>query len=219
MLSTPYPQPDGEPLVVVVSVLNNGPEFSSGRSGNLVVKLAWDAPVGLGTPAGEMEIPFINAGALTGLEFSSDPGIGTLLAPAFPHLPHTLYVQVNSDQILPESNYENNLFTVNLGGLPAPQGLAGAAQPGDSSVFLDWLPVEHSSVKGYRVYRSSDGRDYVPVGSTFIPGFVDLSGVMGLTYQYRVAAFAEDGFESDLSESVQATVGVVYPVYLPLVNR
>ena len=219
MLSTPYPQPDGEPLVVVVSVLNNGPEFSSGRSGNLVVKLAWDAPVGLGTPAGEMEIPFINAGALTGLEFSSDPEIGTLIAPAFPHLPHTLYVQVNSDQIIPESNYENNKFTVNLGGLPAPQGLAGAAQPGDSSVFLEWLPVEHSSVKGYRVYRSSDGRDYVPVGSTFIPGFVDLSGVMGLTYQYRVAAFAEDGFESDLSESVQATVGVVYPVYLPLVNR
>ncbi|MHB8857190.1 MAG: hypothetical protein ACYC6K_11295 [Bellilinea sp.] len=69
------------------------------------------------------------------------------------------------------------------------------------------------------MYRSNDGREYAPVGSAFNPGFVDLSGVMGLTYQYRVAAFAEDGFESDLSEPVQATVGVVYPIFLPLVNR
>ena len=218
--STVYPQPEGEPLIILVTVLNNGPSFTSGREmGDLVVKLAWDAPVGLGTPAGEIVVPFIDAGALTGIEFSTDPAAGTLTPPTFPHLPHTLYVQVNPAQSIAESNFQNNVHTVEIGGLPAPQELVGAAQPGDSSVFLEWLPIEHSSVKGYRVYRSNDGREYAPVGSAFNPGFVDLSGVMGLTYQYRVAAFAEDGFESDLSEPVQAMVGVVYPVYLPLVNR
>ncbi|MHB0967554.1 MAG: fibronectin type III domain-containing protein [Bellilinea sp.] len=218
--STVYPQPEGEPLIILVTVLNNGPSFTSGREmGNLVVKLAWDAPVGLGTPAGEVVIPFIDAGTLTGIEFSADPAAGTLTPPTFPHLPHTLYVQVNPAQTIAESDFQNNSYSMEIGGLPTPQKLAGAAEPGDSSVFLEWLPVEHSSVKGYRVYRSSDGRDYAPVGSTFIPGFVDLSGVIGQTYQYRVTAFAEDGFESALSEPIQATVGVVYPVYLPLVNR
>jgi len=219
MLSTPFPQEGGEPLTVIVTVLNNGPAFSGGRSGDLVVKLAWDAPVGLGTPAGEMVVPFIDAGTLTGLEFSSDPGTGTLIAPAFPHLPHNLYVQVNPARIFPESNYENNTQRISIGGLPSPQGLTGAAQAGDSSVFLEWQPVDHSAVAGYRVYRSSDGRVFDPVGSSFIPGFVDLTGVFGQSYIYRVVAYANDGFESEMSDPLEAIVGMTYPVFLPLVRR
>ncbi len=105
------------------------------------------------------------------------------------------------------------------GGLPVPQGLTGLAQPGDSSVFLEWLPVEHSSVKGYRIYRSADGRTFEPVGSTFIPAFVDLSAALGSSYQYRVTAYAEDGFESDLSDAILTEIGLLYPIFLPVIQR
>lgn len=211
--STLFPQEGGVPLSIFVMVMNNGPEFS----GRLQLMLAWDAPVGLGTPAGEYMLTTIAAGSLTGVEFSTDSD--TLTLPAFPHLPHTLYVQVNPLQNPAESDYANNLQTVMFGGLPAPQGLAGVAQSGDSSVFLRWLPVEHLDVKGYRIYRSSDGRTYEPVGSSFGTGFVDLSAVQGNSYLYTVVAYAGDGSESPMSESVTAVVNEIHLVYLPSIRR
>ncbi|MCJ7696466.1 MAG: hypothetical protein MUO40_13725, partial [Anaerolineaceae bacterium] len=199
-LSTSYPQVGVEPLSAVVSIMNNGPLFTSDPdSGYLDIKLAWDAPVGLGLHAGNLLIPIpIETGGMIIAEFTTLDD--SLIMPDFPHLPHTLYVQVNPGQVILESNYENNIRTIQLGGLPTPQGLIGAAQDGDSSVFLEWLPVEHEAVVGYRVYRSSDGRIFVPVGSSFIPGFVDLTAVIGNSYQYRVVAYADDGFESEFSD-------------------
>jgi hypothetical protein len=219
--SSLYLQPGGEPQTVIVSILNNGPAFTGGReTGELRVKLAWDAPVGLGTPAGEVVIPSIEAGNMVTVEFSSDPEAGTLLLPQLPHLPHQLYIQVNPDQSLPESVFTNNQFVLNFGGLPVPQDLFGVAQNGDSSVFLNWLPVEHEAVAGYRVYRSSDGRVFDPVGSAFTPGFVDLTGVPGETYLYVVVSYAADGSESGFSDPIQAVVGLPdVPLYLPLIMR
>lgn len=69
------------------------------------------------------------------------------------------------------------------------------------------------------MYRSSDGRIFDPVGSSFGPAFVDLSGVAGRTYLYTVVAYAEDGFESDFSDPIQAQIDKVYPVFLPMVVR
>jgi hypothetical protein len=211
--STLYPHEGENPLSVTVFLTNNGPEFN----GLLQLKLAWDAPVGLGTHAGEYRLETIAAGGLTGVEFSVEAG--TLEPPAFPHLPHTLYVQVNPMQNPVESDYTNNLQTVMIGGLPVPGGVSGVAQPGDSSVYLKWLPVEHMEVKGYRIYRSSDGEAFEPVGSSFGTGFVDLSAVPGNSYLYAVTAYAGDGYESQLSNTVTAIVENIHNIFLPTVIR
>lgn len=137
----------------------------------------------------------------------------------FPHLPHNLYVQVNPLQNPAESNYANNLHTVVIGGLPAPLDLTGTAQFGNSSVFLKWLPVEYQAVKGFRIYRSSDGRTYEPVGSSFGTSFVDLSAVPGSSYQYVVAAYGGDGYESLFSHPVISVVDQIHTLYLPSVRR
>ncbi|MBE0687319.1 MAG: hypothetical protein IH585_15115 [Anaerolineaceae bacterium] len=212
-------QVSGDPLTVVVSISNNGPLFASDRdSGQLEIRLTWDALAGSGEPAGSLLIPIpIEAGGMILAEFSTTDD--SLILPAAPHLPHVLYVQVNHEQLIPESNYENNTHTVPIGGLPAPQGLIGAAQPGDSSVFLEWQAVEHEAVAGYRIYRSSDGRIFKPVGSSFGLGFVDLTAVIGESYQYAVVAYAGDGFESDFSNFIQAQVDNTYAVFLPLTMR
>jgi hypothetical protein len=218
LLSTPFPQESGNPFEVTVSMLNNGPEFVESRiTGPLKIVLTWDGPAGLGIPAGEITYSPIAAGSLTIFEFSS--GNGSLTLPAFPHLPHQLYVQVNPDHTIVENDFKNNTRVVAVGGLPVPQNLTGASQPGDSSVFLEWDLVDHSAVAGYRVYRSSDGRMFSPVGSSFIPGFVDLTGVFGQSYIYRVVAYANDGFESEMSAPFEAIVGMTYPVFLPVVQR
>jgi len=211
--STLYPQEGGDPLSVFVMIMNNGPDYS----GRLQLKLAWDAPVGLGAPAGEYTLTTLVGGGLTGIEFSTEAD--TLMLPPFPHMPHTLYVQVNPLQNPAESNYDNNLQTVAIGGLPAPQGLTGVAQPSDSSVFLSWLPVEHLEVKGYRIYRTSDGRTYEPVGSSFGTGFVDLSAVPGSSYQYMVVAYAGDGHESPFSNPVMSVIDQIHTFFLPSVRR
>jgi hypothetical protein len=211
--STLFPHEGENPLSVTVFLTNNGPEFNS----LLQLKLAWDAPVGLGTHAGEYRLETIAAGGLTGVEFSVEAG--TLEPPAFPHLPHTLYVQVNPMQNPAESDYINNLQTVMIGGLPAPGGVTGVAQPGDSSVFLKWLPVEHLEVKGYRIYRSSNGEAFEPVGSSFGTGFVDLSAVPGNSYLYAVVAYSGDGYESQLSNTVTAILENIHNIFLPTVIR
>lgn len=202
-------QPGGEPLSVTVMLLNNGGEFRSSIS----LRLTWDAPAGLGTPAGQAEIRSMGAGTFTGIEFSP------LELPAFPHLPHTLYVEVNAEQSVQESRFDNNRKTVAIGGLPAPLDLTAVARSNSSAVFLQWAPAEHEAIVGYRIYRTQDGRIYTPVGSSFGFGFVDLSAVAGQSYAYRVAAYAADGFESAPSESVRVVVAEEYPVYLPLVRR
>lgn len=218
--STLYPQPGMDPLSVVITILNNGPSFTSGGElGDLFLKLAWDAPVGTGLPAGEVVIPWIDAGSVTLAEFISDPDFGNMALPPAPHLPHKLYVEVNPGQYIPESDFQNNQVVIDIGGLPTPQGLTGFAQPGDSSVFLEWQPVEHISVAGYRIYRSSDGRTFEPVGSSFIPAFVDLSGALGHQFVYRITAYSEDGFESDLSNPLTAQIDPLYPVFLPVIVR
>lgn len=211
--STLYPEESSDSLSVQVSLLNNGSESSRG----LNLKLTWDGPVGLGTPAGEYSFSSFGAGTMVTVEFSMDKD--TLALSDFPHLPHTLYVQVNPTQSLMESDYENNLKKVVIGGLPVPQELKAVAQPGDSSVFLDWAPVEHEAVVGYRVYRSSDGRIFEPVGSSFGDGFVDLSAVLGHTNLYAVTSFASDGYESTRSSPVLAEVGELHEIYLPAVSR
>ncbi len=214
-----YLQTGGDPLTVTVTVLNNGPLFPSDRmSGYLDLILSWDAPAGLGAFAGGLSIPvpIEPGGSYSALFTTADD---SLIWPNFPHLPHTLYAQVNPQQTVVESDFANNTLRVELGSLPAPQGLMGVAQPGSSAVFLEWLPVDHEAVAGYRVYRSSDGRVFDPVGSSFIPGFVDLAAVIGQTYVYEVVAYAEDGFESDFSNTIQAQIDKEYPVFLPVIVR
>jgi len=218
-VNTKYPQLAGEPLTVLVSILNNGPAYTSDPDNGLLdMTLTWDAPAGTGIYAGSVLIDMpIEAGGIMIAEFTT--GNDSLILPDKPHLPHTLFVQTNSAQLIAENNFENNLSKVPIGGLPAPQGLTGAAQPGDSSVFLEWQPVDHEGVAGYRIYRSLDGRIFEPVGSSFIPGFVDLSGVAGQTYLYTVVSYAIDGFESSFADPIQAVIGQIYEVNLPIISR
>jgi len=218
-LNTTFLQDSNNLLTVLVAISNNGPLFASDvDSGQLEIVLTWDAPAGSGEYAGSFVIPIpIEAGGSVLAEFSIADD--SLILPAAANLPHVLYVQVNQNQLIPESNFENNTWSSLIGGLPVPQGLTGVAQPGDSSVFLNWEPVENDAVVGYRVYRSSDGRFFEPVGSSFGYGFVDLTAVIGQSYQYKLASYSADGFESELSDPIQVVIENFYSIFLPLTMR
>jgi fibronectin type 3 domain-containing protein len=85
-------------------------------------------------------------------------------------------------------------------------------------VFLQWTELDDPRIAGYRAYRATDDGDPVPVGSTFVPGFVDLTAELDHTYHYTVVSFTEDGIESQSSNVVDVTLEP-WRSYLLLIRR
>jgi hypothetical protein len=89
-------------------------------------------------------------------------------------------------------------------GTPAdPRGVYSVT--GDEEVEVIWYPNQEDDLEGYIIYRSlTEFGDYDEIG-TVGPGadsFVDDDVQNGVTYFYAVAAFDDDGNESDLSPEI-----------------
>ena len=81
---------------------------------------------------------------------------------------------------------------------PPPGGVTSIT--GDGRVTILWNEVHVSDLVGYRVYWSdTEFGAYSRIGSTGNTFFVDTDVVNGVTYFYAVAAYDDDGNESDLS--------------------
>ena len=98
-----------------------------------------------------------------------------------------------------------------------PTDLSALAQTGNSLVYLNWTPSTDRRVVGYRIYRAQDGGAAVPIGSTFVAGYVDLGASLDHVYKYRVISYNVDGVESDLSAPLIVTANS-QRVFLPLIR-
>jgi hypothetical protein len=89
-----------------------------------------------------------------------------------------------------------------------------------TSVILQWEAPEAGAVAGYRIYRSDDGGPALPAGSSFVPGWLDLTSQPGHTYRYAVVSYAANGLEGEPSEARQVTLKPpMRPTFLPLALR
>jgi hypothetical protein len=83
----------------------------------------------------------------------------------------------------------------------APRGVSSVT--GDQVVYLQWLENTEADVVGYRVYEapcaSGPGCPYALVGATTGTTFTVTGLVNGVTRYFAVAAYDDDGNESDLS--------------------
>jgi hypothetical protein len=90
----------------------------------------------------------------------------------------------------------------------APAAPAGVAARGyERHCDVTWNATTEPDVLTWRIYRSEDGRDFVPVGTqrgnwTRYP---DFTGVPGRTYHYKVSAVDVAGNESPLSAAATAS--------------
>jgi hypothetical protein len=86
--------------------------------------------------------------------------------------------------------------------LPPPRNVS--AESYERHVDIRWDPVEASELQRYIVYRSSDNRDFQPIGIQ-VPGinrFTDYLGQPGITAFYKVAWSDHSYRQSPLSEAV-----------------
>jgi exo beta-1,2-glucooligosaccharide sophorohydrolase (non-reducing end) len=89
--------------------------------------------------------------------------------------------------------------------LPAPRGVA--AKGYDRHIDVSWEAVPSDALARYVVYRSSDGKDFRPVGiqEAGITRFADFLGKSGEKAYYKVAASDRWYRESPLSAAVTAS--------------
>jgi hypothetical protein len=89
--------------------------------------------------------------------------------------------------------------------LPPPASLSAKAY--ERHVDIQWNAVDSPELQRYLVYRSSDGRNFQPIGIQ-VPGvnrFTDYVGKPGKTVYFKVAASDHQYRLSQLSEAVTAT--------------
>ena len=171
----------------------------------------WDGEAGVGTLAGSTQLTELLSGQIVTTTLILTPPVNL-------DVTHTLYVTINPQQTITEATAANNQLTTLIGGLPMPTDLSALAQTGNSLVYLNWTPSTDRRVVGYRIYRAQDGGAAVPIGSTFVAGYVDLGASLDHIYEYRVSSYSVDGVESDLSAPLIVTANS-QRVFLPLIRR
>ncbi len=202
----------GDPLRLTVRIANAGSAWPGSAEQPLEVIATWDGPPGVGAPAGLLglaslgPVPFVTA------------TLDLAPPPAGLDAAYSLHVAVNPGFPIAEADAGNNSITLTAGGIAAPLGPWAQVAPGSALVFLGWDAVADRRVAGYRVYRSQEGGVWQPVGSSFAPGYVDVTASALAAYRYAVAAYTAEGGESPLSQPVGVGERPLR-VYLPLTTR
>jgi subtilisin-like proprotein convertase family protein len=82
---------------------------------------------------------------------------------------------------------------------------------GPTQVGLTWSSVAQAT--GYRIYRSSNGTSYAPVGTSGSPSFTDTTAAANTAYLYKVHSLNDDsesaGSNADLATTVLFTDSVL----------
>jgi hypothetical protein len=198
-------------ISITVQLRNDGATWQAGRTDHLDLLALWDGAAGVGALAGSTQLTELFSGQIVTATLILTPPINL-------DVTHTLYVVINPQQAITEATAANNQLTTLIGGLPVPTDLSALAQTGNSLVYLNWTPSTDRRVVGYRIYRAQDGGAAVPIGSTFVAGYVDLGASLDHMYEYRVTSYNVDGVESDLSSALIVTANS-QRVFLPLIRR
>ena len=207
---TSYPTAT-EPINVNGYIGNVGP-ITTNEQMPIEMVATWDNGWGVGTFAGSAEINPLEPDGYDYFEIDLSHTVDLTV-------PHTLYVTINPTQTTPEINVANNIFTATVGGLPFPTDVTAYGQQGSPIVYLQWTPnVDDTRITGYRIYRSADGGPLVPIGSTFVGGYADVTADVDHVYQYGVTAYNDEGVESDFSPPLEVTTQS-FRLYLPLVVK
>ncbi|MDQ6844298.1 MAG: hypothetical protein M3Z92_08110 [Bacteroidota bacterium] len=121
--------------------------------------------------------------AVIGVVFSQNAGDGNK---------HTVYI--DDVEFLPE-NKDAAITT-----LPEIVSCAGYAK----HVDLSWKPIADSAVRYVKIYRSENGKDFMPVGiqSPEISRYADFTGTTGKSYNYKISFLNYKYEESNLSNMI-----------------
>jgi hypothetical protein len=79
------------------------------------------------------------------------------------------------------------------------------ALAGPESIEVSWSRTPDPNLKGYYVYRSTNGGDFTRVGDMVnVPTFSDTKVEHGKSYRYEISAVSQKGFESAKSRPTES---------------
>jgi hypothetical protein len=96
---------------------------------------------------------------------------------------------------------------IEVNAMPVPTHLNAAIRPDTNPVNLTWADPNDTRVYGWRVWRLDENVQWQHLGSTRVPGYVDITAPFGVQMTYRVAAYSANGMESEPSASISASTG------------
>lgn len=188
-------QPGGT-IRVQVALRARGKPWQGAVGGEaLRIEAAWDAEPGVGEFAGRTDLSAFGPGgqALVDLDaavpaqFSRDET-------------RRLFVRVQLGTQA-DADGANDLGSADIGALEVPGLPEVEVRQRDRHVLLEWPAASDPRISAWRIWRANppaaDGsQDWTPVGSSFVPAFIDLTGGDGRTDWYRVTALSDAGIES-----------------------
>lgn len=73
-------------------------------------------------------------------------------------------------------------------------------------IDIEWKPLEDPAIKWVKIYRSTDGKNFVPVAIQWpqIHRYADYTGVTGKTYQYKISFLNKNYEETKASAPLSA---------------
>jgi hypothetical protein len=194
-------RPDGgQDIEITVDIANRGSRYDPEESGVAELVMRWDRAEDVGLPAQSLAIPVIGAGA-------SARWVLPVRVPDdfLPGQPRALYLSILGGDDYMDLDGDNNSAEIDFEGMPVPQGVRGEIVRGASFAQVSWEPVDDPLVAGFRVYTDEGEERILPLGSTLVPGFLDISASFDVPRTYRVSSYSAQGVESELSEPVTVT--------------
>jgi hypothetical protein len=188
----------GQARSVQVVVGNRGGGYQAARDGAARVLLHWDGVDN--APVGQLTLPDIPGGERRTVSMT------LFVPPGFqPDEPHRLLAVVVADSEVMESDGSNNLASREWAGLPQPHSLRSMVRADSSFVQLNWSVDGDPRVVGYRIWAEDEPGQPFPLGSSTVPGFLDLSAQFDSPRRYFVTSYSARGVESARSDPVRVT--------------
>lgn len=197
----------GANLAVSIGLINGGAAWQPDANRSATLRLYWDTPATRETLHGQIVIPALAAGArhLVDMQVPVPATFGN-------DERQTLVAELLVEDEDGELDGANNAAQLTIGGMPVPAGLHALSVPGSRIVNLAWDAPADPRVAGYRIWIDDDQGVPVPLGSSFNPGFADLSALFGFERRYRVSTYSARGIESELSAPVLAGPAKAIPL-------
>jgi hypothetical protein len=184
--------PEGSSTDLNVTIRNNGTDWEEPIP--VTVATFWDGPPGLGLPGPVETVGSLTSGVAANINLTLPLPEGFRSDDA-----HTLYVVINPQGELSESDASNNSFAVSIGALPVPTGLTNIDGDISGNIVIHWDPVDDPRVTGYRVYRQNPDGSVLNVGMSPVAGFADFSAGPRRRYSYYVTSVSDRLMESEPS--------------------
>jgi hypothetical protein len=113
---------------------------------------------------------------------------------------YTVIAQIGTAQS--EASAELNVNHADTFPPEIPSTITALAAP--NSIEISWSRSPDANLKGYYVYRSTNGGDFVRVGSLVnVPSFSDTTVEHGKSYRYEVSALSQKEVESNKSRPTE----------------